>query len=188
MKNAIILHGKPSKEGYYEPSRESQSNEHWLPWLQHELIIRDILTQTPELPTPFQPVYDEWERVFEAFQPNDESILVGHSAGAGFLLRWLSEDSNRKASKVMLVAPSLGLDWDHKGFFDFEIATDLVNRVGNITIFTATNDKQGILDSAKLINNKLSGINNIELPTGGHFTYKDMGQRKFPELLDEILS
>jgi hypothetical protein len=33
MKNAIILHGGPDKQEYYDPETPSQSNMHWLPWL-----------------------------------------------------------------------------------------------------------------------------------------------------------
>jgi len=84
MKTALILHGKPSKEGYYDPNRQSQSNEHWIPWLQHQLLIRDILTQTPELPKPYEPVYKDWLGVFGQFEVNEESILIGHSAGGAF--------------------------------------------------------------------------------------------------------
>ena len=33
MKNAIILHGGPSKTEYYDPEAPSMSNINWTPWL-----------------------------------------------------------------------------------------------------------------------------------------------------------
>lgn len=32
---AIILHGMPDKEEYYDPANPSQSNRHRIPWLQN---------------------------------------------------------------------------------------------------------------------------------------------------------
>lgn len=58
MKNAIILHGMPSKEEYYDSSAVAQSNMHWIPWVQRQLILEDVLAQAPELPTPFDPRYE----------------------------------------------------------------------------------------------------------------------------------
>jgi len=49
MKTAIILHGMPSKKEYYNPKSSAQSNKHWLPWIQRQLILNDVLAQTPEL-------------------------------------------------------------------------------------------------------------------------------------------
>jgi uncharacterized protein len=42
MKNAIILHGNPSKEEYYDPKMPSMSNAHWIPWLQAQLLTHEI--------------------------------------------------------------------------------------------------------------------------------------------------
>ena len=44
MKNAIILHGGPSKKEYYDLNMPSMSNSHWLPWLQAQLLKKDITT------------------------------------------------------------------------------------------------------------------------------------------------
>ncbi len=75
----------PTEREYYNPKGQSQSNEHWIPWLQQRLVIQDILTQTPELPKPYAPVYTDWLRVLKQFEINEESILIGHSCGGGLL-------------------------------------------------------------------------------------------------------
>lgn len=82
----------PSREEYLKPTRPAASNNHWLPWIQKQLSINGIVAQTPEMPEPFRPDYDKWKETFEQFTLNDDTILVGHSCGGGFLLRWLSEN------------------------------------------------------------------------------------------------
>ena len=90
MKTAIIIHGMPYKdEEYYNPKRPASSNCHWLPWIQKQLLLKDILAQTPEMPVPYEPEYIAWKEIFERFPLNEETILVGHSCGAGFIVRYL---------------------------------------------------------------------------------------------------
>ncbi len=75
MKTAIILHGMPSKDEYYKPKSPAQSNKHWLPWIQRQLILKDILAQTPELPKPYAPNYQTWKALFEQFTLGGDTIL-----------------------------------------------------------------------------------------------------------------
>ena len=93
MKNAIIVHGMPSKEEYLDPKNVSASHNHWFPWIQRQLILHGILAQTPEMPTPYDAKYTEWAALFGQYEVNEETILVGHSLGAGFLVRFLSENN-----------------------------------------------------------------------------------------------
>ena len=67
MQTAIIIHGMPSKEEYYDPERRATSREHWIAWLQRQLVLNEILTQIPEMPEPYAPQYDKWSQVFEQF-------------------------------------------------------------------------------------------------------------------------
>jgi len=186
MKTAIILHGMPSKEGYYDPNRESQSNEHWLPWLQHQLLLKDILAQAPEMPKPYEPNYGEWLKVFDQFLIDENTILIGHSLGGGFLIRWLSEN-NVKVGKVILVAPWI----DTKkvlvtGFFDFKIDPNLVNKTNGIVIFGSDNDENDIKESIKALMGEVSNISYREFQNMGHFVFSSMGKKDFPELLEEV--
>lgn len=82
MKTAIIIHGKPSKEEYYDPQIPSPSNFHWLPRLQKQLLINDICAQTPEMPIPYNPEYTAWKKVFEGCPLDEHTILIGHICGA----------------------------------------------------------------------------------------------------------
>lgn len=187
MKNAIILHGMPSKEGYYEPNRECPSNEHWLPWLQHQLIIKDILAQTPEMPRPYDPDYQEWLNVFNQFTINEDTILIGHSCGGGFLVRWLSENTI-KVGKVILVAPWIDTDKILKSdFFNFKIDNNMSDKAESIVIFGSNNDDQEIKDSIDKLRNEIKNVKYKEF-NFGHFVYSDMKTKEFPELLQEAIS
>jgi uncharacterized protein len=103
MKTAVIVHGMPSKEEYLGIATLASHN-HWFPWLQRELILNEIFTQAPEMPHPYQPLYKEWCLIFEQFKVDEDTVLIGHSLGGGFLVRWLSENKV-KVGKVVLVAP-----------------------------------------------------------------------------------
>lgn len=189
MKNAIILHGMGSREEYYSLAYHSGSNSHWFPWLQKSLLVKDILAITPEMPHNFAPDYKVWSREFERYDITPETILVGHSCGGGFLLRWLSEHPEVKVGKVVLVAPWLDpYREDTTDFFDFEIDTNLVSRTKGVTIFESDNDDVGgVAPSIKLIKENISGIKSVLLEKHGHFCLNDMGTVEFPELLEEVL-
>lgn len=184
MKTAIILHGMPDKEDYYNPKGDAESNCHWLPWIQRQLILRDVLAQTPEMPRPYTPDYESWNHVFNQFEIDEQTILIGHSCGAGFLLRWLSENK-KQIDKLILVAPwidptnELG---DNNAFFDFEIDSDLAKRTNGVYVFNSSNDDVPIHKSVHEITKKIPNTQLIEIENKGHFTFSGMGTREFPEL------
>jgi predicted alpha/beta hydrolase family esterase len=90
MKNAILVPGRPDKDEYYDPKYPTNSNNHWFPWLSKQLQINDIFAVAIEPPMPWQPRYEIWKKEFEKFDITPQTVLVGHSCGGGFLVRWLS--------------------------------------------------------------------------------------------------
>lgn len=187
MKNAIILHGMPSEEEYASHEGQYPSKMHWLPWLKTELEKRGIKTETPELPRPYAPVYGDWKAVFESLSFNEETTLIGHSCGAGFLVRWLSEHK-QKVGKVALVAPWLDPTHELKNnFFDFVVDSGLITKTDGISIFVSRDDDQEILDSVARLKEDIPAIAVKEFQNRGHFTLEDMGTREFPELLEILV-
>lgn len=189
MKTTIILHGMPSKEEYFNSDSPTQSNKHWIPWVQKQLILKNILAQTPEMPEPYEPDYKKWSLVFEQFKIDEETILVGHSCGAGFLVRWLSEN-NIKVGKVVLVAPWLNPNNEYElknNFFDFEIDKNLTSKTKDVTVFYSTDDEKYIIDSVDILKSKIEGIIFEKFTNKGHFTFGDMKTEEFPELIDTLL-
>lgn len=198
MTNAIILHGKPQKSTYYDHDLPSASNDGWLPWLQKELLILGIPTQTPEMFNAWQPDYRIWKKEFERYDITQDTILIGHSMGAGFIVQWLSEHPKTHVSRVFLVAPSFGDRFtpDDKlecpvlgGMFDFEIDPALAERVQSLTLFHSDNDRERVATSVKYIRDNLPDIEYREFHNYGHFRgNRDMPDNTFPELLDTIIS
>ncbi len=190
MKNAIILHGGPSKKEYYDPKAPSMSNAHWMPWLQGQLLKADIDAATPEVPHSFDRNWKTWNREVERFDITPETILVGHSTGGGFFIKYLSIHPKIKVGKVVLVAPWLDpyQSKTKKFFDDFEIDPNLVKRTRGVTIFNSDNDQQSVQKTVKILRTKIKGLKYREFHEYGHFCFEDMKTDKFPELLKEILN
>ncbi len=188
MKTAIIVHGMPSREDYFSEKNDSQSNSHWLPWLQQQLNIHGILSQTPEMPEPYAPDYEKWKSIFEQFILDEETILVGHSCSGGFIVKYLSEHTV-KVNKVILVAPWINTKReDNITMFDtLKIDEDLTLKTNGVTIFSSSNDDVAIKNSIDTLVASIKNIKVVEFKNYGHFCYADMGIRSFPELLEEIL-
>ena len=189
MRNAIILHGKPGKDEYYNPSTPSASNHHWIPWLQKQLLINEINAATPEIPHAFLPDYEIWKREFERYDISEETDLVGHSCGGGFLVRWLSEHKDVKVRNVVLVAP--WIDPSKRlstGFFEFNINPSLAKQAENFIIFDSDDDSEDVHISIKTIRESVDGATHKEFHSYGHFTRSSMGTSEFPELLDAVLN
>jgi hypothetical protein len=97
MRNALILHGAGNN-----------SRGNWFPWLKTELENKGYQVWTPDLPGSDRPVQKVWlETVFanREWKFNQDSRLIGHSAGATLILRILERlPDNVTVSKAVLVA------------------------------------------------------------------------------------
>ena len=192
MKNAILVHGWADKQEFYNPKYPTASNSHWFPWLTKQLMIKDIYTVAPEMPKGYYPEYEIWKNEFERFDINKETLLVGHSCGGGFLVRWLTENSERKVGKVVLVAPWMGIHFNEEpfddSFFSFEIRRDIAQQTTGLYIFNSTDDMEVVQQSVKILRNQVDNVQYREFTGKGHFTLSSLGTEEFPELLEELLS
>jgi predicted alpha/beta hydrolase family esterase len=139
------------------------------------------------MPTPFSPRYGEWKAEFERQAVDEDTILVGHSCGAGFLVRWLSE-SDTVVKKLVLVAPWLDPEHEEGDLFDFAINTALEMRTkSGIDVLYSTNDDDQVQSTLDLLRKHLPTSRYHEFVDYGHFCLRDMGTREFPELLNFCL-
>jgi predicted alpha/beta hydrolase family esterase len=191
MKNAILIHGWADKHEFYDPKYPTASNSHWFPWITKQLMINDIHTVSLEMPNGFYPKYGVWSKELGRFDIGSETVLVGHSCGGGFLVRWLSENPNQKVGKVVLVAPWIGIRFNDEPFdetfFDFEPVSSIAKQTEGIFIFNSIDDMPEVLESVKLLRNKVDNAQYREFKDKGHFTLSSLGTEEFPELLEEIL-
>ena len=196
-KRALIVHGKPSKDTYFNPEFASASNAIWIPWLQQQLLQRDIATQTPEMLRAYQPDYALWKETFEQFALTPDTLLVGHSCGGGFLVQWLSEHPDVKVGDVFLVAPAFGdsLTPDDRydvellgGFFDFTPDAKLTDRVRSLHLLYSDNDSSRVDATVELLKQTYPTMSQRLFPGYGHFSMTESGERKttFPELIEMI--
>ena len=188
MTNAVIVHGMPSKDEYYSVEYPSMSNSHWVPWLQKQLLVNDIITATPEMPYAFKPDYPTWKKEFERFDIGPDTLLVGHSCGGGFLVRWLSENERATVKKVVLVAPWLDpFREDTTDFFEFAIDPKLAGRAGELWVYDSDTDSDGVHTSVQKLLAEVDGVKYREFHNYGHFFFKDLGTDAFPELLEVLV-
>lgn len=193
MKNAVIVHGKPGKDEYYDAKYPSSSNFGWIPWLQKQLVMHDIDAQTPEIFKAYVPEYAIWKKEFERFDITPETILVGHSCGGGFLVRWLSNNPDVKVGVVVLVAPWIDPNKEStKDFFEFTINPKLASQARHFIIFGSDNDKENVQQSIQIIRDACPDIEYKEFHNYGHFCFGDipelnMPTLEFPELVEECL-
>lgn len=188
MKNAILLHGLPGKKEYYNPDWPSASNSHWFPWLQKELLMREIKADTPEVFRVYELLWDSWVNEVERFAIGPDTTLVGHSAGGGFWVRYLSEHPEIKVDKLILVAPWMDPDHEYNtGFYDFDVDANLVDRVNEFIIFSSDNDGKEMKDTIETLVERFPCANVREFHEYGHFTQRTLKDNKFPELLEVIV-
>lgn len=187
--NCIVIHGCPSNvEKAMDPATRTY-DKHWIPWIKKELSQRGIKTETPLMPSPWEPDYNAFKKEFEKYSVSENTILVGHSCGCAFLVRWLGE-SKQQIYKLILVAPWKIPDKDdkfRKAFYEYSIDETIKSRVKEIVMFTADNEEGNGKKSLKIFHDALGG-KIIELQGRGHYTIGDMGTEVFPELLKEIIT
>ena len=176
MKEAIILHGVCRNHEYYEMAVPSPSNNHWLPWLQQKFLRGGVLCQCLEMPTPYQPKYEEWREMFERlYRPNLKTV-VGHSSGAGFILKWLHDNPDVKLEKLVLVAPFIDPSRQYGEFLKFDFNKEALDNVGEVHLFISNDDKEGILQSTEQILTTYPNIITHKYTGLRHFCLRDVGE------------
>ncbi|MCA9345875.1 alpha/beta hydrolase [Candidatus Saccharibacteria bacterium] len=192
MRNAIIVHGFPQKSEYESDSFVAPNHNHWLPWLQKELLKRDIYAEAPIMPEAYMPDYEKWKKAVERCDHiGEDTIIVGHSCGGGFWVRYLSEHPELKVGKVVLVAPWIDPEGSLPTKFhqEYNIDADMVARTKGITIFSSDNERhESVVQSIKILDENINNLKIVGFHNYGHFCLSDMKTDEFPELLQEVLA
>ncbi len=188
MNNAIIVHGKPTEERYNNPLLPKPHKANWLPWIGARLEENGMDVSIPAMPKPFYPEYSAWKEVFDKQSINRETALIGHSAGAEFILRWLSENQSITIEKIALIAPYQDNAGKYGDFSQYILDTSITARVGKIIIFSSVDDSEAIQKNAQSLASKLPSSQLIELSGYGHFIIgNNMTNPEFPELYTELI-
>jgi len=189
MTNCIIIHGCPDGIPSEKDERTRTYDKHWIKWLRQKLEEGGMEVMAPTMPEPWSPKYESFKAEFEKLDVSEDTVLVGHSCGCSFLVRWLSE-SKQKIRRLVLVAPwkiADGTDESRIKFYDFPIDREIRSRVPETVIFTSDDEEPDGKKSAGMFHQALGG-KLISLAKHGHYTLGDMGTDEFPELLQEVSS
>ena len=200
MKKQIIIIGGGNvfddHEGYleslsdyvYNPIRASQSGRGWKDGLQED-FGGEYEVVMPSMPCCDNAKYEEWKVVFERLIPylDKKIVLVGHSLGGIFLIKYLSENIiSRKIDSLHLVSAPfwVGKEIEKKGGFTFD--NDLISLTKQAKQIFLYHSKDDFIvpfsDSEKFVE-LLPSINMISFEDKGHFIGGD-----FPELVSNISS
>lgn len=179
----IILHGCPPSEEMVTPKEKR-----WMNWLADKLNEVGLTAVAPEMPTSWKPKYEAWKKEFEQYPVSRKSVLIGHSCGAAFMVRWLMETGIR-VKKLILVAPAKvpeSAEDKRQDLYNFDLPTDVPPIADEIVLFTS-NDLPHHLQSLALYTKALNP-RVIKVENKVHFLFFQMGTNEFPELLDEALA
>jgi len=158
----------------------------WSDSLRQELGNKfDVLL--PKMPNPMNAKYDEWKILFKkiSFLLDNNVILIGHSLGAIFLVKYLSENKfPKKILATLLVSPPYddeGLE-DSLGDFVLSKNLDKLNKQGGkVFIYQSKDDPVVPYFHLEKYKKALPSVIIREFKKRGHFD-----QPKFPELIKDI--
>lgn len=141
-----------------------------------------------QMPNKINAKYEEWKIYFHRYLEilGDNIVLLGHSLGATFLVKFLAEETIKNTiSRVILVAVPFGekKTGPSLGDFIFENSTNFeaINSDLKITLFASDNDKLITKDDLEKYQKVIKNLEVKILPDRGHFS-----QSEFPELISCI--
>jgi uncharacterized protein len=178
----ILIHGKDT-----DPSQK------WYPWLGEELKKRGHTFIAPALPNSSEPLMSEWLLEIDKTNPDESTVLIGHSRGGVAIMRWLERQApERKIAKLILVATNSG-KWEDKaipnesnyGFYtktgyDFD---KIKSHCHNFVVFHSRDD-QWVPFAHGEANAKGLSAKFLRFDHYGHFGKM---AASIPELLEEVL-
>lgn len=191
----ILLHGRwPERiNGKYIadiPLCNPNNAGNWMGWIKGRLEEKGYDVTCPIVSGAWKARYVEWKERLDALEINENTILVGLSAGGYALLRWLSE-RGKKVKKLVLIAPGSrrvleepnheGLPFEDE-FYSRDIQPSLRSQIKDGVVIFISNDSEPILESVELFK-KILDAKVVKLEERGHFSFLIP---QFPELLAEL--
>ncbi|MFA4873187.1 MAG: class I tRNA ligase family protein [Patescibacteria group bacterium] len=188
-RKVLMVHGSPKSDPRGKADYIPENTHHWLGWITPKLEERGFKVFNPLMPNAWEPQYDEWKKQVAHLPLDENSVVIGHSAGGAFAVRWLGE-TDAKIDTLLLVAPGRKTITENRQrlgpLYDFDINPKIKDQVRKIIIFISDNEEEYRKESARWYAKELNAELR-ELKGRGHFTMKDMGTLEFPELLKEVM-
>lgn len=191
----LVIHGGTAFASYEqyldyltkkEITLERLLSKRWKEMLQ-EKLGSDYQVFTPTMPNGSNVHYIEWKIMFEKILPllDDSLILIGHSLGGIFLMKYLSENTTTKTiTKLIVVAPPFdnasGEDLQEFAL-NKEVLRTLHTRVGKIVLYQSKDDVVVPPENAEHYKDFIEGLELKMFEDRGHFTTEN-----FPEIVEEV--
>ena len=194
-KQVVVIHGGDTFENYekylaflrdYEIDieRYKSNKSDWKPWLR-EKLGEDYEVILPVMPNKTNAVFNEWKIWFEKLVPflGDEIILIGHSLGVSFLVKYLSENKFPKKIKGVFLISGV-FDGDAEGYplASFALPQKLNLQTENIYLYHSKDDPVVEFVALEKFSAALPSANPKVFEDRKHFN-----QEEFPELAQDIL-
>jgi uncharacterized protein len=143
----------------------------------------------PQMPNSQNAKYLEWKIWFERYFEylTGEVILIGHSQGGYFLIKYLSENTTPFPVKALFLvaSPSGPDDFNSEDGGDFAFNSDNLSNIekqtSTIILYHSTDDLVVPYSHAENLKNGLPHSKLITLTDRGHFIGPE-----FPEIIEEI--
>jgi len=187
-RKVIILNGWTKGDISDIPEFLPDSLKNWMGWSKTELEKLGYVVINPFLKDGYKQEYEDWKSQIEKIDIDENTTLVGWSAGGTFWVRWLGE-TKKIVHKLILVAPAKlykkgNEESNFDRFMNFSIDPSIKERVKNIVIFIS-NDSDDLVKSAHLYKDTLEA-DLIELSNQGHFTNAERSSPVFKELIAKV--
>ncbi|MDO8497206.1 MAG: alpha/beta hydrolase [bacterium] len=190
MKKVVLLYGLFAKEIATLPECNPNDERNWMGWIKKQLTELGYYVVCPIIPKVWEaPLYSEWKKVLDEAVIDENTVLVGLSAGGAVCVKYITEEK-KVISKLILIAPSY---WSKRedgfpitdDFVNFKIADDTKKQIKNGTIIFVSDDDPlaGTQEAVKIYERELDATV-VRFVDRGHFSFHI---RTFQELLEEIL-
>ena len=178
-------------DGVMPPEMDWETREYyagnWKYWLQFRVEKdHDIIMQIPKFPHAHALLmqYDEWEKIMDRQDINENTTIIAHSAGGGFVLKYMARHPELHVKQIILVAPWVDPNnLQPNGFYaGFDLNNNIIKQTTNgIDIMISNDDMDDIMQSFEKIKQNMSDIRIHRFFGRGHFCTPEL-----PEILDMI--
>ena len=182
MKNYFVVH-----------ALGNTANDYWYPWLKKHIESKGYECFTPTLPPIDKMSYQSWAKEFDKYKKylNKDSVVIGHSTGSIFLVKYLMEKNIKVEKYIGVVSFNKGNtnsphpDWEeiNKTFFVKDLENFKNYAKERICFYSPTDiyDYNILNEFATKIEAQKEIIENA-----GHFTATTGYGEKFEEILKYV--
>jgi len=194
MRQILFIHGGDTFDSHEEfmAALSTYSVDPYAKMRKWRMTLQDELQGTyavllPEMPNKQNASYDAWKLWFEKYLPHLHAgdVLVGHSLGAAFLIRYLSEERLPiSVSGVYLIAtPFFCEDSPAGGDFRFNTRSlqQVLGNTKNLVFYHSEDDQVVPFSDLRHFLEHFPQARTMIFKDRGHFV-----QESFPELLEDL--